>query len=60
MGINKIVGELMGIDLIRVSYLSHRERERERGNALSNELVYSSMMSNVELQLCIYRRLTLM
>ena len=52
----------MGIDLIRVSYLSQREREREgeRGNALSNELVYSSMMSNVELQLCIYRRLTLM
>ena len=54
----------MGIDLIRVSYLSERERERERGrergNALSNELVYSSMMSNVELQLCIYRRLTLM
>ena len=33
-----------------------RERERERRNALSKEFVYS-FISNVELQLYIYRRL---
>ena len=34
----------------------HRERERER---CIKQLIYSSMISNVELQLYIYRRLTL-
>ena len=52
------------IDLIRGSHppwrniKRERERERERGNSLSNE--YSSMISNVELQSSIYRRLPLM
>ena len=58
----EIVGELMGIDLIRGSHLSlrniKRERERERGNALSNELIYSSMME-MWLQIDIYRTIKL-
>ena len=40
--------------------MRERERERERGNTLSNyELIYSSMIFNVKLQLCIYKRLDL-
>ena len=45
------------IDLIRGGQPPQRNINREK-NALSNELVYSSIF-NVELQLYIYRRLTL-
>jgi len=38
----------------------HRERERLKGRErYTKQLVYSSLISNVELQLCIFRRLTL-
>ena len=40
--------------------LRERERERERETALSNELVYSLLIFNVELQSYIYWRLVLM
>ena len=36
--------------------LNLRERERERE---IKQLIYSSMISNIELQLCIYKSLTL-
>lgn len=45
------------IDLIRGDQPSQRNINREK-NELSNELVYSSVF-NLELQLYIYRRLTL-
>ena len=48
MNYRRIDGNGREIDLIRGSHLSQRnikrERERERGNVLSNELVYFSMM----------------
>ena len=54
-------GNCREIDLIRSSYPPHRERERERErctNALRNWFILS-LISNVELQLCIYIRLAL-
>ena len=42
------------IDLIRGSYLPLKNIERERKK--SNQLVYSSMISNVELQSFIYKK----
>ena len=44
------------IDLIRGSYLPLKNIERERKK--SNQLVYSSMISNVELQTFIYKKPT--
>ena len=42
------------IDLIRGSFLPLKNIEREREK--SNQLVYSSMISNVELQSFIYKK----
>ena len=50
------------IDLIRGSHPPYRERERERErctNALRNWFIFQ-LISNVELQSCIYRKLALM
>ena len=44
------------IDLIRGSYLPLKNIERERKK--SNQLFYSSMISNVELQTFIYKKTT--
>ena len=56
-------GNCREIDLIRSSYPPQRERERERErerctNALRNWFILP-LISNVELQLCIYMRLAL-
>ena len=44
------------IDLIRGSFLPLKNIEREREREKSNQLVYSSMISNVELQSFIYKK----
>ena len=44
------------IDLIRGNFLPLKNIEREREREKSNQLVYSSMISNVELQSFIYRK----
>ena len=43
------------IDLIRDSHPRDRETWREIENTLNNQLVYFSIIFNIELQLCIYR-----
>ena len=46
---------LKEIDLIWDSHPCDRETWWERWNTLNNQLVYFSIIFNVELQLCIYK-----